>query len=126
MCVQTDLKELPPIIANRVLKRQPLNAFYIKDHLTRLHQQQQSATDSLPLPLPQSLDHSCSGRHHEEPLSINAFTNISESEGASRDTSQSCWRSAQASNHTDRDKQEVDEVDQRKDQAQPLDLTDSG
>lgn len=74
---QTDLIALPPIVANRVLKRQPMNILYLKNHLMSVHQ-----SPTLPLPpLPHTEDvvtehqHSHSGCHFEEPLSIRAFTN---------------------------------------------------
>ena len=69
---QVDLVELPPVIANRVLKRQPLNVFYLKKHLMR------QARVAMPAPLPilsPALDEFSneSGRHFEEGLSIRAF-----------------------------------------------------
>jgi hypothetical protein len=80
--VHTDLVALPPIIANRVLRRQPLNLHYLKSHLMGLSQHQQqpllSPTTSLPLPLSHSSDHhhthTQSSRHFEEALPISAFT----------------------------------------------------
>ncbi|CAI8034064.1 hypothetical protein GBAR_LOCUS19214 [Geodia barretti] len=112
--VHTDLKELPPIIANRVLKRQPLNAYYVKSHLMKLHLQEEqlSATFYLPLPIPQSHEdsqksYSYSGRHFEEQLSVRAFTSRQTeivNRGAvtlpQNDSSQSCWDSTQVSSHS--------------------------
>ena len=112
--LQTDLKELPPIIANRVLKRQPLNAYYVKSHLMKLHLQEEqlSATFYLPLPIPQSHEdsqksYSYSGRHFEEQLSVRAFTSRQTeivNRGAvtlpQNDSSQSCWDSTQVSSHS--------------------------
>jgi hypothetical protein len=112
--LQTDLKELPPIIANRMLKRQPLNAYYVKSHLMKLHLQgeQLSATSYLPLPAPRSREdsqksYSYSGRHFEEQLSVRAFT-TRQTEIVNRgavtlpqnDSSRSCWDSTQVSNHS--------------------------
>ena len=76
MYLQTDLIALPPIIANRVLKRQPLNILYVKKHLLSRHQ----SSTSIPPPLSHTYNASVqctqrSGHHLEEPLSIKAFTN---------------------------------------------------
>lgn len=62
LCVslQTDLIALPPIFANRVLKRQPLNIYYLKCHLMNSHQQSSS---SLPPSLPHQHPH---GEHDDQ------------------------------------------------------------
>lgn len=51
--LQTDLIALPPIVANRVLRRQPMNVHYLKQHLESNHkQQQQQSSSSSPPPHP--------------------------------------------------------------------------
>ena len=131
--LQTDLKELPPIIANRVLKRQPLNAHYLKSHLMQLHYQEQqlSATSSLPLPLPiprsrgdSQNSRSYSGRHFEEQLSVSAFTRqhvVREGRETppQQNDSQSCWRSAKAINHSDGEEEDNKDIEPRRKDQQP-------
>lgn len=69
---------MPPIIANRALRRQPLNIYYLKRHL--LEKKKLCAIPLAPAVL-QPVDHraepldiSHSGRHFEQPLPINSFT----------------------------------------------------
>lgn len=72
--LQVDLIGLPPIIANRVLRRQPLNVFYVRKHLMK---RQRTQSVPVPTPFPSAVDDDFtgqSGRHFEEPLPITAFT----------------------------------------------------
>ena len=65
---------LPPVIANRALKRQPLNIAYVKKHLMK---RQQEESVAVPTPSPSRVDDDApdqSGRHFEEPLPLDAFT----------------------------------------------------
>ena len=133
VCSQTDLMELPPIISNRVLKRQPMNIFYLKRELMQLsHQHQQQLSTR---PLSQSQRETCqsksySGRHFEDPLSISVFTsrprvNLREgrekdSEGTDHNSSQSCWHSTKPSIHSEEDTLTASEEHQR-----TLELTES-
>ena len=96
--------ELPPIIANRVLKRQPLNILYLKNHL--MSYSQPSAN------IPPTFTHtnsaerhqeqSFSGRHFEEPLPIRPFTK-EQTENMKREGGQgllSCDQSGDQQSHT--------------------------
>ena len=83
---QVDLVGLPPIIANRVLKRQPLNILYIKRHLmARQQQQQQDSVSLLPRTRTSTEQDSDHERKFEEPLPIKDFTNESRMRRTSSD-----------------------------------------
>lgn len=79
--IQVDLIGMPPVVSNRVLKRQPLNIYYLRKHLLESpHQRipQRSAiisdserTTSLTV---QNVSQDISGRHFEEELPVNSFT----------------------------------------------------
>ena len=68
---------MPPVVSNRVLKRQPLNIYYLRKHL--LESQRPSILTTSTIPESQytqeqssPMDHS--GSHFEQPLPINSFT----------------------------------------------------
>ena len=72
---------LPPIISNRVLRRQPLNIYYLKRHL--MERRKLCTIPHSPAVLQpvecraEPLDISHSGKHFEQPLPINSFTSSS-------------------------------------------------
>ena len=75
LCVQLDLKGLPPLIANRVLKRYPLSVHYLRQHLMQRHARQNPPrTLSTPRSLFRRNSLGLSGRHYEEPLPVKLFT----------------------------------------------------
>ena len=49
-----DLVDFPPIVANRVLKRQPLNIVFVRKHLVQRQREQQYLDSLLSHPLPPS------------------------------------------------------------------------
>lgn len=51
---------MPPVVSNRVIKRQPLNIHYLRKHLMESKAQRSDVTYSR--------------RHFEQPLPINSFT----------------------------------------------------
>ena len=84
LLMQIDLIGMPPVVSNRVLKRQPLNIYYLRRHLVELRQNSHCASGSLPAgpqhqtrePMAESspLDVANSGRHFEQPLPVSSFT----------------------------------------------------
>lgn len=79
---QIDLKGLPPMIANRVMRRAPLGVHYLRQHLqrqvTNLPDSNGGAPTSLPfddsVSLPQSNDASGRNYMYEEPVPVGSFT----------------------------------------------------
>lgn len=72
--VHLDPKGLPPLIANRVLKRYPMSVHYLRQHLMqRRARQNPSHTLSMQSSIFLS-SIAMSGRHYEEPLSVKLFT----------------------------------------------------
>ena len=67
-----DLVDFPPVIANRVLKRQPLNIVYVRKHLA-LRRRLREDSSPLPHPLPPEDDEA----QFEDALPVSAFTNDS-------------------------------------------------
>ena len=83
--LQIDLKQLPPIITNRVLKRCPLCIYYIQQHLMRRRGMQAgSGVDHIPAVQSCNVceesqsglqcNTSVSGRHFEDPLPVVSYT----------------------------------------------------
>ena len=67
-----DLVDIPAIIANRILKRQPLNIVHMQKHLALSHMQQQRP---LPLLLPPVPDEAgADSGPFEDALPVGAFT----------------------------------------------------
>lgn len=58
--LKVDLMGMPPVVSNHALKRQPLNIYYLRKHLMESKVERSDVTYS--------------GRHFEQPLSINSFT----------------------------------------------------
>ena len=71
---------MPPVVSNRVLKRQPLNIYYLHKHL--LESRKPSILSTSTLSESQYTQEQCSpvdhnGRYFEQPLPVNSFTSSS-------------------------------------------------
>ena len=69
-----DLVDFPPVIANRVLKRQPLNIVYVRKHLA-LRKRLREDSSPLPHPLPPpNYPPEDDEAQFEDALPVSAFT----------------------------------------------------
>ena len=65
---------MPPVVSNRVLKRQPLNIYYLRKHIMESQKPTTSTLSESQYAQEQCSPVDHNGRYFEQPLPVNSFT----------------------------------------------------